>query len=131
MKNKAVEYYKSGYSCSESIVNAAIDCGLCDSALRACATPFCAGMSSGCLCGTIAGAQMVLGYNFGKGNCKNNPECAREKAKEFVEEFKKRHKVTCCRVLTAGLEGASRKEHCIKLVADSAEILENLLKVKV
>lgn len=69
MKEKAVEYYlEKGYSCSESVVQAAVDSGLCDKSVLSCATSFSGGMSSGCLCGAIAGAQMVLGYNFGREN---------------------------------------------------------------
>ena len=34
----AVDYYKSGYSCSESIVKEAIDLGLCDESLLPVAT---------------------------------------------------------------------------------------------
>lgn len=132
MKEKAVEYYlKGGFSCAESIIKAAVDEGLCDSSLLPCATTFSGGMSSGCLCGAVASSQIILGYHFGRDNKFNNPVCAREKAAEFVEEFKKRNKVTCCRVLSAGLEGAARKEHCSKLVADCAEILESMVKVKV
>ena len=132
MKEKAVEYYlKGGFSCAESIIKAAVDEGLCDSSLLSCATTFSGGMSSGCLCGAVASSQIILGYHFGRDNKFNNPVCAREKAAEFVEEFKKRNKVTCCRVLSAGLEGAARKEHCSRLVADCAEILESMVKVKV
>ena len=111
--------YNSGYSCSESVVKAAIDAGLCDENLLACATAFSGGMSSGCLCGAIAGAQMVLGANFDRGS-------VRAKAKELIDEFVKRNKVTCCRALTRGLEGAQRKEHCTKMVADCAEIVASL-----
>lgn len=131
MKNKAVEYYKSGYSCAESVIQTAIDEGLCDSALLPCATTFSGGMSSGCLCGAVAAAQIVLGYNFGRENSKGNEVIARAKAKELVDEFKNRNKVTCCKALTAGLEGAQRKEHCCKMVSDAVEILEQLAKVKV
>ena len=131
MKEKAVEYYlNKGYSCSESVVQAAIDEGLCDESLLSCATSFSGGMSSGCVCGAVAGAQLVLGYNFGRGNSKGNEVLARAKAKEFVEEFRSRNKVTCCRVLTAGLEGRQRKQHCSKMVSDAAEILEQLTRVK-
>lgn len=131
MKEKAVEYYlNKGYSCSESVVQAAIDEGLCDESLLSCATSFSGGMSSGCVCGAVAGAQLVLGYNFGRGNSKGNEVLARAKAKEFVEEFRNRNKVTCCRVLTAGLEGIQRKQHCSKMVSDAAEILEQLTRVK-
>lgn len=133
MKEKAVENYKSGFSCSESVVKAAIDEGLCDKNLLAVATSFSGGMSSGCLCGAVAGAQMVLGANYGKQNSKNNEECARVKAKEFIEEFKKRKKATCCRVLTAGLEFGSseRKQNCTKLVEECAALLDEMLKTKV
>ena len=133
MKEKASNYYKQGYSCSESVVKAAIDEGLCDKSLLAISTVFSGGMSSGCLCGAVAGAQMVLGANFGKENSSGNPESARAKAKEFIDEFKKNHKATCCKVLTAGLEFGSpeRKQNCTCLVEECAEILENMTKVKV
>ena len=133
MKQKAVENYKNGYSCSESVVNAAIEEGLCTKELLSVATAFSGGMSSGCLCGAVAGAQLVLGYNFGKGNTKSNEETARAKAKEFIDEFKKRRKATCCKVLTAGLDfgSAERKQNCTKLVEECAGILENLIGEKV
>lgn len=131
MKEKAVEYYlEKGYSCSESVVQAAVDAGLCDKSVLSCATSFCAGMMSGCVCGAIAGAQMVLGYNFGRENSKGNVVMAKAKAKEFVEEFKSRNKFTCCKVLSARLEGIQRKQHCAKMVGDASEILEQLVKVK-
>lgn len=131
MKEKAVEYFKNGYSCSESIIQAAIDEGLCDKSFLPAATAFSGGMSSGCLCGTIAATQMISGLNFGRGNKFGNEICAREKAAFIIDEFKKRNKVTCCRILTGGLTGHSRKEHCSKYVADACEILEQTLKVKV
>lgn len=132
MKEKAQNYYKQGYSCSESVIQAAIDEGLCDKSLLAVATAFSGGMSSGCLCGAVAGAQMVLGYNFGKTNSKNNEETARAKAKEFIEEFKQKRKATCCRVLSSGLEFSSpeRKQNCTSIVEECAEILESLIGVK-
>ena len=58
---------------------------------------------------------------------------ARAAAKKFIEEFKKNHKATCCRVLTAGLDMASpeRKAHCTNMVNDCSKILEEMIKVKV
>lgn len=133
MKEKALNYYKQGYSCSESVVHAAMDAGLCEKSLLAVATSFSGGMSSGCLCGAVAGAQMVIGYNYGKANSKENEESARAKAKEFIEEFKKTRKATCCKVLTAGMEFGSpeRKQNCMSIVSDCAEMLENLIGTKV
>lgn len=131
MKEKAIEYFMSGYSCSESVVKTSIDEGLCDKSLLPVATSFCGGMSSGCVCGALAGAQMVLGYNFGKENPKGNPEQAREKSKELVEGFKERNKYTCCKILSKGLQGMERKMHCQKMVGDACELLENMMKAVV
>ena len=131
MKDKAVEYFNNGYSCSESIIKAASEAGLCDKSLISIATSFSGGMSSGCLCGAVAAVQMISGVHFGKDNSYGNEVCARQKAAFIVEEFKKRNKVTCCRVLSGGLSGAEKKERCSKYVADCCEILEEALKVKV
>ena len=131
IKDKALEYFRNGYSCSESVVQACIDEKICSEELLPCATTFSGGMSSGCACGALTGAQMVLGYLYGRNNKFGNTTFAREKAAQFVDEFRKRNKVTCCKVLCSGLEGMARKEHCCKMVADSCEILEELIKVQV
>ena len=125
---KATEYFLNGYSCSESIVKIAVDKGLCSEELLPVATTFSGGMSSGCLCGAVAGAQLVLGYNYGRENKMGNEVVARQKAKALVDEFKARNKVTCCKILTNGLEGMERKHHCCKMVQDAEEILNTLLE---
>jgi C_GCAxxG_C_C family probable redox protein len=131
MKTKASNYYKQGFSCSESIVKAAIDANLCNKELLTVSTVFSSGMSSGCLCGAVAGAQLVLGCCYGLNNKYNNPEIAREKAREFINKFKAKRKTTCCRALTAGLEGTARRDNCNLLVEECAEILEDMVKIKV
>lgn len=130
---KAVEYFNNGYSCSESIVAEAIEKGLLPKEALALATSFSGGMGSGCLCGAVAGSQMVIGALFGKGNIHGNEVVARAKAKQFIEEFKKNHKAACCRVLTAGMDMASpeRKAHCSNMVDECSKILEEIIKVKV
>ncbi len=130
---KSAEYFNNGYSCSESVVKAAIDAGLVPEELLSVATSFSGGMSSGCLCGAIAGSQIILGYLFGRNNKAGNEVQARAMAKYFIGEFKKSHKATCCRVLTAGMDMASpeRKAHCSNMVSDCAKILEDMIKVKV
>ena len=130
---KAAEYFNQGYSCSESIIMEAAEKGLVPKELLAIATSFSGGMGSGCLCGAIAGSQIVLGWLFGKNNQNNNDPNARMLAKQFIEEFKKSHKATCCRVLTRGMEMASpeRKAHCSNMVDDCSKILEDMIKAKV
>ncbi len=126
LKQKAVENFRNGYSCSESIVKAAIDEGLIPADFLPCATSFSGGMGHGCLCGAIAGSQMVIGYIHGKGKT----EKARGLARDFIEEFKKNHKATCCKVLTAGFDFHSpeRKAHCVNMVYSCAGILEIILE---
>lgn len=130
---KAAEYFNQGYSCSESIIMEAIEQGLVPEELLSVATSFSGGMGSGCLCGAIAGSQMVLGWLYGKNNKNGNDAQARALAKQFIEEFKKNHKATCCRVLTAGMDMASpeRKAHCTNMVNDCSKILAEIIKVKV
>lgn len=130
---KAAEYFNQGYSCSESILMEAIDKGIVPKELLSVATPFSGGMGSGCLCGAIAGSQIVLGALYGKNNHAGNEVIARNKAKQFIEEFKKTHKATCCRVLTAGMDMASpeRKAHCTNMVNDCSKILEAMIEIKV
>ncbi len=129
---KAVEYFMQGSSCSESILQEAIEKELVPKELLPIATPFSGGMSSGCLCGAIAGSQIVLGYLYGKNNNSGNEVLARQKAKQLIDEFKKEHKATCCRALTAGLEMFSpeRKAHCQKMVNTCSKILNELIENK-
>ena len=121
-------YFKEkGYSCSESIAKAAVDLGLVDENFINTATAFSGGMGSGCLCGAVAGSQMVIGLLFGK--FKDNS--ARIKAKEFYKRFTDTHKVTCCKVLTKNFEdfhGADRKSHCINMVYDCSKILDEIIE---
>ncbi|MBR1907469.1 C_GCAxxG_C_C family protein [bacterium] len=126
MKDSALEYFKNWYSCSESIVKAAVDKGYCSEDLVKVATPFSGGMSSGCLCGAVAGAQIVIGAVFDR-------EDARLMAKDFIKRFTANNKVTCCRVLSHGLDrgSAERRELCKNYVANCAEILEDMIKNKI
>lgn len=123
---KAAEYFNKGFSCSESIIKWAIDENLVSEDLLPAATSFSGGMGSGCLCGAIAGAQMVIGSQYGRNNKYDNELLARAKAKELVQKFVEKHNATCCRVLTRGMEMGSpeRKAHCTNMV----EFCENLVK---
>lgn len=126
---RAHEYFNQGYSCSESIVKEGIDNGFCREELLPVATTFSAGMSSGCVCGAIAGAQIVLGALYGRSNAKENSQIAREKAKELVSGFKDKYKFTCCKVLCKDLEGAEKKAHCTEMVKHCSDFLESMVKV--
>ena len=80
----SIENFKGGLSCSEAVVKACYDLGLVDDSLINIATSFSGGMQSGCICGAIAGAQMVIGFLHGR----NKDYSAKEKAKLFIQKFK-------------------------------------------
>lgn len=130
MKETAIKYFLSGYSCSEAVVQAAVEKGYAQKELLTCASPFSGGMGVRCLCGAVAGAMLVIGSIYGK-NEHNDGFKARELAKIFNDKFHEKYKVNCCKVLSAGFKdfhSPERKQHCTSMVADSCEILENLLK---
>ena len=131
---KAVEYFtQQGYSCAESVMQSAIDKGIVPKEMLPVATAFSGGMGSGCLCGAIGASQCIIGYLFGRDNANGNEVLARVKAQEFITEFKKNHKATCCRVLTAGMDMTSpeRKAHCANMVDECSKIMEEMIKVSV
>jgi len=122
----APKYFMEGYSCSESIAKAAVDLKLTDEDFISIATSFSGGMSSKCLCGAVAGSQMVIGLLHGK--TKDNT--ARSLAKEFFEKFTAKHKVACCKVLSAkfsDFHSLERKQHCQNLVFECSLILDEIL----
>lgn len=129
MKDSAVKYFLSGYSCSEAVVQAAVDKGFVKDDILSVATSFSAGMGIRCLCGAVAGAQIVIGSIFGK-NQKRDGLTARKLAKEFNEKFAEKYKVNCCKVLSSGFNdfhSPERKQYCTSMVKDSCEILQTIL----
>ena len=129
MKELAVKYFMEGYSCSEAMVQAAADKGYISQEALAIATSFSGGMGVRCLCGAVAGSQMVIGAMFGKNNERDGKK-ARALAKEFNEKFAQKYKVNCCKVLSAGYDFHSpeRKQHCSGMVSDCAVILEGIIE---
>ena len=130
---KAAEYFNNGYSCSESMIKWAIDEGLASEELLSVATSFSGGMGIGCLCGAIAGGQMIIGALYGRDNKHRNENIARAKAKEFAQKFIEKHNATCCRILTRGMEfsGPNRKAHCANMVDDCQKLVEELVQTEV
>lgn len=130
MEKLAKDFFNQGYSCSESILKAAAAKGHMSNDLVKLATVFSGGMSSGCLCGALAGAQLVLSSKFGRCELEENSSECKAKAKEFVEKFKEKHKVTCCRALSGKYEFNSpeRRQNCANLVEDSAAILSEIIE---
>ena len=90
----------------------AIEKGLVPEELLSAATSFSGGMGSGCLCGAIAGSQIVLGYVLGRSN-------ARAAAKKFIEEFKKKYSDVDFNI-TLGAESESKAKDDILVDVEAA-----------
>jgi C_GCAxxG_C_C family probable redox protein len=127
IRNKAEKYYRDGdFYCSESIVKTFIEefnLDLPEDAV-AMASAFPVGMgSSGCSCGAVIGAQMMLGYFFGRRKAADNKvEKTMELSAEIHDLFRERNGSLCCRVLTKDHKLGS-KEHmkqCIYFTGDMA-----------
>lgn len=130
MKDLAIKHFINGYSCSEAVVQSAVDKGYVKEDTLGIATSFSGGMGVRCLCGAAAGAQIVIGALYGKNNKDRDGKQARALAKEFSEKFMEKYKVNCCKVLSQGFDTPSpeRKQHCSSMVGDSCVILESILK---
>lgn len=129
MENLAKEFYTQGYSCSEAVIKAAVLKGLVKDDLMKVATAFSGGMSSGCLCGAVAASQMVLGAMYGRDDLNQTSSECRDMAKKFVDEFKAKNQLTCCRALSGKYAFASpeRKANCTRIIGDAVGILEELI----
>lgn len=128
----AKSYYENGLSCSEAVIKAASDSEICKSdnisEIHKIASMFSGGMSNGCLCGAVAGSQIVLGCVFGR-DISEKTNLNRVIADEFIQKFKEQRKATCCKVLSAPYKNhpSEHWQNCINIVGESTQILENLV----
>lgn len=144
VKEDAEEYFRKGeYYCSEAIVasikkNFEIDM---PDEMIAMASGFPVGIGkTKCTCGAISGAILSAGYFFGrtKGSTPQDPRSikALEVAKELQEYFRGKNKVSCCSILTKGMDMSSgeHKAQCIKftgeMAAKTAEVVARELNIK-
>jgi len=128
IRETAEAYYRNkDFYCSEAIVrtiNDAFSLGYPDSIIKA-ASGFPIGIGgSGCTCGAVTGGVMALGMVFGRTE-PGDPKVIRcmSLARELIEQFEERHKVSCCRVLTNGmlLGSPDHMEQCVALTGEVAE----------
>ena len=85
----------------------------------------------GCLCGALAGGEMILGSIYGRKSFDETrtEECF-DKAKVLHDKFKELNGATCCRVLMKGLErnDPKRKENCSGYVKNTIKIMKDLIE---
>ncbi|MBC7320649.1 C_GCAxxG_C_C family protein [bacterium] len=133
---EAVETFKSGFNCSQSVISTyAPELGLSRELALLISSGFGGGLGrTGEVCGAVTGAIMTLGLKYGFNTFSNE---AKEKTYSIVREFIARYKeknnsILCRELLGADINTPEGKERahiiCPKLVRDSAEILEEMLK---
>ncbi len=134
----ATDLFKQGNSCSESIVKAAHKTGLIDPELdldflSKIASPFSGAMGTHeCLCGAIAGSEIVLGLVFGRENPENDPHKIKKVAKDFLARFKEKRKASCCKVLRARFKDdpVANRQNCREIVGECAVIIQAMITQK-
>lgn len=144
VREDAENHFRKGeYYCSEAIVAAIkknFDIDMPDE-MVAMASGFPVGIGkTKCTCGAISGAVLSVGYFFGrtKGSNPQDPRSVKtlELAKELQEYFRGKNKVSCCSILTKGMDMASgeHKAQCVKFTGEmaekTAEIIARELNIK-
>lgn len=128
-KERAEKLYRDGdYLCSEavfSVVNDYLGRPVPAEAVKM-ASGFPVGMgTAGCSCGALSGGVMALGLKFGRTQPKEEmPEMFRV-SKELHDEFKKKFRSTCCRVLIKKYEfgGSEHMKQCVHITGQAAEMV--------
>ncbi len=130
----AGNYHNKGFNCAESIFLAFREVAapeLSEDMVRL-ATPFGGGLGrSGCVCGAISGAVIILGAAKGR----ISPDIPRKESydlsSDYHNRFKEKFGATCCRVLVKEKFGSKEQgEKCYKIITESADLLMNFLVEK-
>lgn len=127
VRAKAEEYYRSGdFYCSEAVVKTIIetfDDTISLDVVKA-ASGFPVGIGgAGCTCGAISGGVMSIGLFFGRNEAKDaSVGKAMQLSAELYHKFTNNHKISCCKMLTRGLELGSEKhmDQCISFTGEMA-----------
>jgi len=134
LKNAAASagnYHSMGFNCAESIFLTfrAIAVPDMNEDMVRMASPFGGGMGrSGCVCGALSGAIMILGAAKGR----VSPDVPRKQSYELSNEYHNRFKAkfgaTCCRVLVKAEFGSKEQgARCYDIITESAELLMDFL----
>lgn len=115
---EALELFTSGYHCSQAVLAVfSEDLGLLRETALKIACPFGGGLGGyGRTCGALTGAMMVIGLKYGttKATDLEGKKISREKTRELIETFEKKHGTSLCNELVgfnrSNLNGAELME---------------------
>lgn len=129
----AEDYYRNGdFYCSEAVVKTIIDefqIDVSEDVIKM-ASGFPVGMGGmGCTCGALTGGVMAIGLVYGRSQRKDpKVNKAMELSAKLYQIFCERHKVSCCKVLTRGMEKGS-PEHMQQCIAFTGEMAYEAAKI--
>lgn len=139
----AMDYFKKGYNCAQSVVLAFEDTVSIDrNELTKLASSFGAGMGRlREVCGAVSGMFMVAGllYGYDDPNDAKGKEEHYERIQELAKKFEEKNGTIVCRNLLglnvqhdspkpeARTNEYYKKRPCVELVGDAAEILEEYI----
>lgn len=130
-RNSAGEYFKQGYNCAESMLRAYLDLFPQDfgPGVARLASTLGGGLGrSGCSCGALTAAEMVLGLFVGRESQVDDLERVYRLSGELHDRFKEKFGSTCCRVLNK--EDYQSQDHfrrCLKITGGTAMLLMQFL----
>ena len=140
-KEKALDYFKRKFHCSQSVLAAfAEECGLSENLALKLGSCFGSGMRKGEVCGAVTGALMVLGALYGQYD-KTDTQ-SRERANEVNDKMMNRFARRCGSYICNELLGCDirtmdgvnyAREHnlftdfCPKMVAAAVDVLEEII----
>lgn len=144
LKDRAVELFKQGYNCSQSVFAAFCEeCGMDFQTALKISSSFGGGMGRlREVCGAVTGMFMVAGMKYGYTDPKDRLSKADhyKRIQQLAEEFKEKNGSIVCRELL-GLSTQSeshipeartdeyyKKRPCAELVGDAAEIIYKFMK---
>lgn len=133
IKKIAEDYYRDGdFYCSEAVVKTIIDefqIDVSEDVIKM-ASGFPVGMGGmGCTCGALTGGVMAIGLVYGRSQGKDpKVNKAMELSAKLYQIFCERHKVSCCKVLTRGMEKGS-PEHMEQCIAFTGEMAYEAAKI--
>lgn len=133
IRAQAEEYYRKGeFYCSEAVVKTVVEELGIDAPAEAVkmASGFPVGMGGmGCTCGALTGGILTIGLVYGRTEGKDpSVDRAMALSAKLYQIFCQRHKVSCCKVLTKGMEKGS-KEHMEQCIAFTGEMAYETAKI--
>lgn len=126
-RNKSGDYFRQGYNCAESIFLAFRDLVIpdVDPALVRMMTGFGGGLGhSGCMCGALTGAAVVLGALRGRVSADQDREVAYGLTSGFHDRFEAQFGSTCCRAINPyTFDTPEHLKNCLKVTGNTGKML--------